>query len=134
MDSKQEARALELRALAEKVAKERGAWVDTNIPHRMVLLFEDRHFQIVYREPVGINDGNGPRLVNLAGEFGTPVIEHYAVDIFLMPPGNQLTETRVLTVFWRQGLTAVEVDTYEPGPWEKRLEELAAEKELRVVQ
>jgi hypothetical protein len=133
MDAKQEARAIELRAFAEKVVKERGTSIDTSIPNRMVLLFDDRDLQIVYREPLEINDNN-PKLNDFARKVGTPVIEHYAVDIFLVPPGRKLTETKVLTVFWKRGPTSVEVETYVPGSWEKRLEALAADMKMRVVQ
>lgn len=136
MDSKQEARAIELRALAERVVKARGTWIDTNIPNRTVLVFENPNLQIVYREPVGIGDGDGATLNNFDFDRrgGTPLIEHYAVDIFLVPPGRKLTGTKVLTVFWKQGVTAIEVDSYVPGPWERWIEELASDLKQRVVQ
>ena len=136
MDSKQEARAIELRGLAEEVVKARGIWIDSNIPNRTVLVFEDPHLQIIYREPVGIDDTDGATLNNFDFDRrgGTPLIEHYAVDIFLAPPARKLTETKVLTVFWKQGVTGVEVDSYVPGPWEKWIEELAADLKQRAVQ
>lgn len=133
MDSRQQARAMELRALAEKVVKQRGTWIDSNIPNRMVMMFSDRNLQIVYREPLDISDDDSSIRDSFDRKGGTPLIEHFAVDIFLIPPPHRLTETKVFTAFWKQGGTAIEIETYEPGPWEKWIEELAAENRQRVV-
>lgn len=72
MDGKETVNALELRALAAKLAKASGKWTETDMPGRNILVFEDRGLQIAYREPWAKHN-----------------IAHHALDIFVLGRNTQ---------------------------------------------
>jgi hypothetical protein len=109
MDSKETAKALELRALATRLAKAGGKWTETDVPSRNILLFEDRDLQIAYREP-----------------WPKHKITHHALDVFILGK-------KVFSVRWKRGDADAEIELYKPGTWEVQLKEFATSIRLRPV-
>jgi hypothetical protein len=109
MDGKERTSALELRAMATNVVKASGKWIETDMPGRNVLAFEDRDLQIVYREP-----------------WTSQKIEHYALDIFV-------SEDKVYSVRWKQGDKDIGIDLYKHGTWEARIKNFTSDMRIRPI-